>query len=126
MSIPTQPRVDLEGGGATTEKTSNRRGISRSPRTTYHFRRSPQFDFFLQWLVGAQSSAAAEAGECFFAASQIRDGDLESWVASWRSLGRRAEARADECAARGHVVSAREAYLRAYTYHRAPLLFMNP
>ena len=65
-------------------------------------------------------------GEAFYAASQISDGDPESWVREWSALADRVEDRARSSSACGHAVSAREAFLRAYFYRRAPLAFMHP
>lgn len=50
----------------------------------------------------------------------------ESWTQAWDQLGQRVEARADQSLEKGHNISARESYLRAYTYYRAPLLFISP
>jgi pimeloyl-ACP methyl ester carboxylesterase len=47
-------------------------------------------------------------------------------VAAWSALARQVERRAAAALAAGHAVSAREAYLRAYVYHRAALTFINP
>ena len=62
----------------------------------------------------------------FFAASEMRDGDPDSWIHAWTGLGQRVEQRAADSLSHGHLVSAREAYLRAYIYYRAALAFMNP
>ena len=84
------------------------------------------FEFFFQWLTGAQTHGGSEVGEAFHAASQIADGDPESWVREWSALAHRVEARARSSLAGGHRVSARESFLRAYLYRRAPLAFMHP
>ena len=104
---------------------ASRRGLAE--RTTVKFRfGQDDFEFFFQWLTGAQTHGGSEVGEAFFAASQIRDGDPESWAREWSSLADRVEARARSSLAGGHRVSAREAFLRAYFYRRAPLAFMHP
>ena len=46
----------------------------------------------------------------------IKDGDFESWYQAWYATAERVLGFADECAAAGNDVSAREAYLRAATY----------
>lgn len=100
-------------------------GVPRNPRIRYHFKRQ-EFDFFFQWLVGASTHGGSEVGESFFAASQIEEGDVEGWIRSWTELAERVAARGETSRQGGHSVSARESFLRAYTYHRAPLVFISP
>jgi pimeloyl-ACP methyl ester carboxylesterase len=85
-----------------------------------------EFDFFFQWTAGSQTHGSAEVGEIFYVASQIKGGGEEAWMQAWDALGKRVEARAEQSLAGGHDVSARESYLRTYTYYRAPLLFISP
>ena len=100
-------------------------GVPRNPRINYRFT-SEAFDFFFQWLVGASTHGGSEVGESFYAASQIEEGDVESWIRAWTALAERVAARGTTSRDGGHSVSARESFLRAYTYHRAPLLFISP
>lgn len=86
----------------------------------------PSFDFVTQWMMGAQTHATAEFGECLYATSCIQDADLTSWAQAWTALAQRVEKRAEVAHQRGHRVSARQAYFRAYTYYRAPLVYLNP
>ncbi len=102
-----------------------RRGLAERTTVTFRFDQD-DFEFFFQWLAGAQTHGGSEVGESFYAASQIADGDVEGWVREWSSLADRVEARARSSSAGGHRVSAREAFLRAYFYRRAPLAFMHP
>lgn len=96
-----------------------------SSRIRYRFK-VPVMDFFLQWLLGGQTHGATEVGESWYAAGLIKDGDPQSWVRSWEGLAERVEARGRASLAAGHLVSARESLLRAYSYHRAPLAFLSP
>lgn len=48
---------------------------------------------------------------------RLKDGDPDSWVAEWTAAGQRARATAEEAETAGHRISAREAWLRAGTYH---------
>jgi pimeloyl-ACP methyl ester carboxylesterase len=98
-----------------------------SERTRIKFRfKHDDFDFFFQWILGGQTHGGSEVGETFYVSSEIKDGDPESWSSAWTSLAKRVEARAKTSLDRGHGVSAGEAYLRPYYYHRAPLVFMDP
>jgi hypothetical protein len=100
-------------------------GLTRNPKIKFHFH-YPIFDFFFQWVLGAQIHGGAEVGEAFYAASRIQEANPESWKREWQALARRVEARALVSLEHKHLVSAREAYLRAYTYYRIPLAFMSP
>src|SRR3712207_9287015 len=54
-------------------------------------------------------------------ADRIRDGDATSWCTEWTATADRVAAIADGCAASGHAVSARSAYLRASAYYALAL-----
>lgn len=83
-------------------------------------------DFNLMWVLGQASAGGAELGECMRVASQIKDGDPERWVAEWMKAGQRLEAQAQAAEQAHHLVSAREAYLRALSYHHISTLFARP
>src|SRR5215813_757660 len=76
-------------------------------------------DFEFQFLItlGQTYERAADVGECFAAAAEITDGNYESWFDTFSELAERIRGEAEASAAAGHVVSAREAYLRAATYY---------
>jgi hypothetical protein len=100
-------------------------GLSDRVRTKARFNHD-DFDFFFQWLMGTQTNGGVETGEVLYAASQIQDGNTESWHAAWLDMAARVEARARSLHVNAHCISAREAYLRATMYYRAPLVFMSP
>jgi hypothetical protein len=75
------------------------------------------FDFGLSIALGAAATRQADVGECLATAGRIKDGEPDSWVAEWTAAGQRARATAEEAEAAGHRISAREAWLRAATYH---------
>jgi pimeloyl-ACP methyl ester carboxylesterase len=80
-------------------------------------------DLYLQaFPLNHLSYGGAAAGEVFYAASRIDEKDLESWVGEWSALATRLETEAATALERGHTVSAREYYLRAFTYHRTATL----
>jgi pimeloyl-ACP methyl ester carboxylesterase len=91
----------------------------------YRFK-TPAFEFMFQWVLGMQTSGGSEVGESFYAASLVRENDPRSWVAAWTRVARQVEQWASAALAAGHAVSAREAYLRAYVYNRAALVFIDP
>jgi pimeloyl-ACP methyl ester carboxylesterase len=74
----------------------------------------------LAFLVTLSKHAfeGSEIGECYSAATQIREGDVQSWREAWSALAEKVEALARSAEAKGHRVSARQSYLRAVTYYR--------
>ena len=102
-----------------------RRQEIRTSDIRYRFK-TPAFEFAFQWVLGMQTNGGSEVGESFYAASLVKENDPQSWVRAWTTVARQVERRAAATLAAGHVVSAREAYLRAYVYHRAALTFINP
>src|SRR5664280_1567371 len=50
---------------------------------------------------------------------------LQAWYEEWRKLGERIEKIGDECLAKGHKISARDAYLRASEYYRSADFYLH-
>lgn len=88
--------------------------------------KDPDLDLYLQaFPLNHQSYGGAAAGEAFYAASRVDEKDLESWVREWSSLAARLEVEAATALERGHAVSARDSYLRAFTYYRTATLCLR-
>jgi pimeloyl-ACP methyl ester carboxylesterase len=85
---------------------------------------SDYFDYQFAKFLGLAPYSGAEIGECFATAHQIADGNTESWTKAWQATASRVEALAKTVLARGHRVSAREAFLRATTYYQAAFYFL--
>jgi len=77
------------------------------------------FDFDFLIALGFTFERAADIGECFAVASQIEDGNYESWVAAWLGMADRLHGIGQTAETAGHRVSASEAFLRASTYYGA-------
>ncbi len=88
--------------------------------------RNEDMDFYFAWILAHQSENGASFGECFYAAAQVKDGDPESWYTAWVEMSRRVESQATQVQEKGHRVSAREAYLRAFTYYQMGSIFVRP
>jgi hypothetical protein len=80
-----------------------------------------QFNFELQLALGGVAYGCGDVGELLSTADRIIDGDADSWCAEWSATGERIASTAEVCAAAGHGVSARAAYLRASCYHALAL-----
>lgn len=95
--------------------------------STIHYRfRTPAFEFVFQWILGMGTNGGSEVGECFYAASQVKENDPESWVCAFVGMAERVKNKAEVSFKNGHLVSARECYLRAYAYYRAAFIFHSP
>ncbi len=94
----------------------------------YHrlYFKANDMDFVFQWLMGSAVHGGAGIGESFHAAAGIRDGDPHSWELTWTALANRVQQRAAQALQAGHVVSGRDAYLRAAVYYRAVLASLLP
>lgn len=73
----------------------------------------------------------ADIGESLATAHRIKqkEGDqkalLQAWYEEWRALGERIEKAGDVCLAKGHKVSARDAYFRASEYYRSADFYLH-
>ncbi|MBI9080679.1 MAG: alpha/beta hydrolase [Pseudodesulfovibrio sp.] len=92
-----------------------------------YFFEDGDMDFhFGNLILGSAVNGGVEIGEAFYAASQIKDGDAASWQSEWFKLANRVEVRGNASFAEGHIVSARDQFLRAAYYYRISLLAMLP
>jgi len=96
----------------------------RSKQKVYF--QNEDMDFYFTWILAHQNEGGAALGECFYAASRVRDGDPESWYTAWAEMAQRIELQAQQTLERGHRASAREAFLRAFTYYQMASIFIRP
>ena len=101
-------------------ETATRANDRRSTMSQLFFT-DPAFDFETRNVLGNVHYGCGDVGEVLATVAAITDGDDSSWVAQWQALARRVEAIAADTQARGHKVSARNAYLRAAAYYATAL-----
>jgi len=82
------------------------------------------FDAQLLRALNGVYYGGADVGECFAAAQRIAEGSPESWHQEWLRTAERIDAGGEASLAGGHVVSAREAFLRASNYYRTAYIFL--
>src|ERR1700734_812551 len=85
-------------------------------------------NFDYQLVRGMCAGAYGEGGafgELYSTARRVMDRDVESWTAEWSGTAQRIEATAHNCLSGGHIVSAREAFLRASVYWRTGLFYLE-
>jgi len=85
--------------------------------------REPAFQYQFLGALGSTYERAADVGELFAAAAEIRDRDYDSWYDVFHALGDRVRAIAEAGAVVGDRVSAREAWLRAASYYGQAYFF---
>jgi len=83
------------------------------------------FAFELVRNLGFMYYGGSDLGESVATASKIREGDFENWFDEWDKRARRTLSRAEVSFSKGHLVSAREAYLRASTYFRMAEFYLH-
>ena len=96
-----------------------------SERKSLYFK-DPYMDLMFLHTLTLHGFKGSELGECYFAAAQIREEDLETYKLAWNSLAENVEAIARDAEAKGHRISARQAYLRAVTYLRNAAMALRP
>ena len=89
------------------------------------FENDESFAFEFVRNLGFMYYGGSDLGEMVATAAKIKEGDFESWFTEWDELGRRVLARADASLGAGHIVSAREGYLRASTYLRTAEFYLH-
>lgn len=98
----------------------------RSPRPSPPlFATDEQFWYETLRLIGAADHGGSLFGEVLATAGRITPGNYSSWHDEWLGIANRVAGEADAQAARGHVVSARDGYLRASNYYRSAEFFLH-
>jgi pimeloyl-ACP methyl ester carboxylesterase len=82
------------------------------------------FDGQFLRIISHTYYGGADLGECFTTARRIKEGDNESWYREWSKTAERVYKLGEESLAKGHKVSAREAFLRSSNYFRGSYIFM--
>ena len=75
--------------------------------------------------LGFMYYGGADLGEMIATAGLIAEGDFESWYTQWHHRAHRTLSWADASIDGGHLVSAREGYLRASTYFRMAEFYLH-
>ncbi|WP_375472035.1 alpha/beta hydrolase family protein [uncultured Nostoc sp.] len=83
-------------------------------------------DLFFMAALGWGPSGGLDAGQIFYVADQIKDGDGDSWVHAFTEYGERLDAEADGWLARGHRRNTGETRLKAFAAYRSAWQFAGP
>ena len=91
-----------------------------SRRKTKVYFDNQDLDVYLSFILARAGARGASLGESIVAASQVRPRDPGSWARAWSGVATRVEQHAESLADLDPV-GARDAYLRATSYHRAAI-----
>jgi pimeloyl-ACP methyl ester carboxylesterase len=83
------------------------------------------FSFETLRAAGFANYGGAELGEVVVTARAIPEGDEVAWHREWKATAARVHQLGEQSLARGHRVSAREAFLRASNYYRTSEFFLR-
>jgi pimeloyl-ACP methyl ester carboxylesterase len=83
-------------------------------------------DYYLSWIMGREIYDGSDREECLSTAKHINNADAESWYTEWNFLAEQVQSQAEHALENGEQETARKAFLRASTYHRATLFIMGP
>lgn len=84
-----------------------------------HWPEDPWFSYQFRRALGETQEGGGAVSECFRAATRIVPGDNESWFRAWQEVAERNRDRARDEASKGHLKTARAAWLRASDYFRS-------
>jgi hypothetical protein len=93
--------------------------------TKYRFD-DEDMDLFFVAALGWGPAGGLDVGQTFHIASQITDGDAESWVRAFAGQGELLDDQADDWLARGARRNAGEARLKAFAAYRSSWQFASP
>jgi alpha-beta hydrolase superfamily lysophospholipase len=89
------------------------------------------FTFEFLRVMAKALEHGSDIGECLETALRIKEDGLDpqvliaNWYKKWLEIARRIHQAADDCLARGHRVSARDAYFRASEYYRSADFYLH-
>lgn len=114
--------------GSAPRRTARSDGADNKPlvgQLQFRFK-NPIVDAYFSYVLAFGQRGGADVGEAFYAASQIRQYDTESWVRAFTEMAARVGAQAEDALERGHHVTARQTLLRASALDRAALMALSP
>ncbi|NVZ37600.1 alpha/beta fold hydrolase [Pseudomonas sp. 21615526] len=85
--------------------------------------KNESFSFETLRTAGFAGYSGADLGEVLMTAKAIPEGNEEAWLREWEATADRVAGLAEHSLARGHRVSAREAFFRAANYYRTAEFF---
>lgn len=88
------------------------------PYGWHHWPAYPWMSYQFRRALGETQEGGGAISEVFQVGEKIDPSDSESWYREWNAIGDRNRLRGDESEAKGHIVTARNCWLRAVDYYR--------
>jgi pimeloyl-ACP methyl ester carboxylesterase len=107
------------------ETVTGDRSPHYEPFGWHHWPEHPWLSYQFRRGLGETQEGGGTVSECFAAASRMIAGDTESWHREWQAVADRNFARGEDEAARGHVRTAMNCWLRAADYYRQAEFFLG-
>ena len=89
------------------------------------FFKNADFDYETRIALGAVPSGVGDVGLILAILDQITDGDPQSWFDAWSAAAADLAVRGDEALGRGHLATARWAFVAAAEYYAKALAFVD-
>ena len=103
----------------TIEQVTADKGPHYEPYGWHHWPEFPWMSYQFRRALGETQAGGGTVSEVFQAASRMVPGDPESWYTQWRRIADGNRERAEAAERAGHVITARDAWLRATDYYRS-------
>lgn len=107
------------------ERLTDQRGPHYEPFGWHHWPEHPWLSYQFRRALGETQPGGGAVSECFQAAARMVPGDRESWHAEWLRVADRNRERGNEAERKGHVQTARAAWLRAVDYYRSAEFWLD-
>ena len=107
------------------ETVTGDRSPHYEPFGWHHWPEHPWLSYQFRRGLGETQEGGGTVSECFAAVSRMIAGDTESWHREWQAVADRNFARGEDEAARGHVRTAMNCWLRAADYYRQAEFFLG-
>tara|TARA_A100001391_G_scaffold205403_1_gene205765 strand:+ start:49971 stop:51179 length:1209 start_codon:yes stop_codon:yes gene_type:complete len=99
-------------------QVSDRKEGHYKPYGWHHWPDYPWMSYQFRRALGETQEGGGAISEVFQVGERIDPSDSESWCREWRAIGDRNRLRGDQEEAAGHIVTARNCWLRAVDYYR--------
>lgn len=88
------------------------------PYGWHHWPQYPWMSYQFRRVLGETQDGGGAVSECFQTADRIDPSDKESWHREWLRVADRNREKGDAEEAKGHIITAQHAWLRAVNYYR--------
>ena len=100
------------------DQVSERKEGHYKPYGWHHWPDYPWMSYQFRRALGETQEGGGAISEVFQVGERIDPSDSESWCREWNGIGDRNRLRGDEAEKNGHIVTARNCWLRAVDYYR--------